>query len=101
MPSVIAFILIIASFSVASKYELKSVMKRPIKLISPSIDKREATTVALDSIDLKTEQIDTVAYSGNQDEVLLVDKPFSMVSKEVSIILLHRLHFSLSFPFGT
>ena len=99
MPTIVTFILIIASFTIASKYELKSIMKQPIKMIAPAINQNNAPsndqTDSLQSIQKK----DSIGTSSDSASPLLL-KRLPTLPKEVSVVLLSRFQVNLTIPKG-
>ena len=92
MPTIITFILIIASFTIASKYELKSIIKQPLKINSSSPHKLEAPIQQPEN-DIDTQMIETDSTSQSKEEtqLLLEHKPMISFPKEVNIILISHL----------
>ncbi|MDW3193941.1 MAG: hypothetical protein R8G66_16325 [Cytophagales bacterium] len=99
MPTIITFILIIASFTVASKYELKSIMKQPIKMIAPA--KHQSDTLSVDDQDSlrNIQRSDTTALSTEGNSQLFQQLP--ELPKKVSIVLLSKFQVNLALPKGT
>jgi hypothetical protein len=102
MPTIVTIILIIASFSIASKYELKSVIKQPLKINSSS--NRQLDTSLEDSQespDSIIQETDTTSTESPETHLLFESQPLKSIPKEVSIILLSRLQVSFPVPKGT
>lgn len=102
MPTIITFILIIASFTIASKYELKSIMKKPVKINSSSNQQLEAPKMEHKDDSVQKDH-DTDSTSLNNIETHSIFNGTSMKSlpREVSIILMSRLQVSIPLPSGT
>lgn len=102
MPAIVTFILIVASFAIASKYELKSIIKQPVKINSstnhdlevPKMEEKEDIEPHIPETD-STSQLETETHS------IFDGTPMKSIPKEVSIILLSRLQVSFSLPTGT
>lgn len=102
MPIIVTFILIVASFTIASKYELKSIIKQPVKINSSSNRKLQAPKQEQkeDHV-IKTHEADSSSQSGKETQSMFDRHPMRLLPKEVSIILLSRFQVSLSLPSGT
>ncbi len=102
MPTIVTFILIIASFTIASKYELKSIMKKPVKINSPSKLETETPKIELEEdIEHQIFESDSTSQSESDVHTILDGTAVKSLPKEVSIILMSRLQFSFSLPPGT
>lgn len=99
MPAFITFLLVIASFTIASKYELKSLMKQPIKINAPALE--ELKTPTDEKLNPESEKVDTTSHSETDKKLLFHQQSMKLMPKEVSIVLLSKLQFSLSFQAGT
>lgn len=99
MPTIITFILIIASFTIASKYELKSFIMQPIKISAPANHQSDIPSADQQDSLRSIQRTDTTAVSTEVTSQLI--KRLPELPKEVSIILLSRFQVNLALPKGT